>query len=104
MSKLLKRKEKIKLLQAIKEGKVSIECLQPPETYIFIERSNKPEVYEMNGKDYTETEYRKFCDEIRRKKSNSIIWNEGKEYLKKDTIITLVCARNCEPLKDNCPS
>jgi hypothetical protein len=35
---ILTRKEKIKLLQKIKEGKMSIEELQPPQIYIFIER------------------------------------------------------------------
>lgn len=86
----MNRMEKLKLLQAIKEGKVSPESLHEPQVYFFDERSDKPGVYEMDGKEYTETEYREFCDKIKRKNSNSQIWNEGKDFPKGDTIITFV--------------
>jgi hypothetical protein len=83
------RKEKLKILQGIKDGYLSIECLQPLQIYIFMERSNKPGVYEHNGKEYMEKEYQEFCEKIRAKNNGSIIWNEGKTYLKEDIIITI---------------
>lgn len=84
----LDRKQKIEVLQAIKEGKLSIECLQPPKIYFFEEINTDPQMYKMNGKEYSEIEYREFCDKIRAKYNNSIIWREGKG-LKVDTIITM---------------
>ena len=84
------RKEKLKALQAISEGKLRIEDLEPPQVYFFIKTNNKPGVYEMNGKEYSETEYREFCEKIKRRSNNSIIWNEGKEYPEGDKIITLI--------------
>jgi len=83
------RKEKLKILQAIKEGKISPDSLQPPKVYIFTERSNKPGVYEHEGKEYNETEYREFCNKVERKNNNSIILNERREY-PQDTIVTFV--------------
>ena len=83
------RKEKIKILQGIKSGTLTIESLQPPQVYIFVQRSDEPDVYTYNGKEYNETEYRDFCEKIRKKNNGSIIWNEGKNYPKEDTIITV---------------
>lgn len=83
------RKEKIKTLQAISKGILSIEDLEPPQVYFFIKNSNKPGVYEMNGKEYSEIEYREFKEKIERKNNGSITWNEGKFY-EEDKIITIV--------------
>ncbi len=83
----LSRKEKIKLLQKIKEGKISLQSLQPPKTYIFIQRTDMPGTYEMNGKLYTENEYLEFCNTVSKNNKNSIIWNEEKTY--DDLIITM---------------
>ncbi len=90
------RKEKIKVLQAIRKGKLNPESLEPPQVYIFIEHCDKPGVYEHNGKEYNETEYREFCKRIERKYNGSIIWNEGREYLKEDIIITMSYVENRE--------
>ena len=90
------RKEKIKVLQAIREGKLNPESLEPSQVYIFIEHSDKPGVYEHNGKEYNETEYREFCKRIDSKNNGSIIWNEGREYLKEDIIITMSYVENKE--------
>jgi len=83
------RKEKIRILQAVKEHKLNVESLQPPQVYIFVESSTNPGVYTMKGKQYSETEYRQFCEKIRAKGNNSIIWNEGKNYPKEDKIVTV---------------
>ncbi len=90
----MNRKEKIKILQAIREGKINIESLQPPQVYFFIERSDKPGIYEHNGKEYNETEYREFCDKIKRKKNGSLIFSEGRQYPKEDLIIIMRHAEN----------
>ena len=86
------RKEKLKLLHGIKNGNLSIECLQPPQVYIFVERSDQPGIYIHKGKEYNQTEYSQFCEKIRKKNDGSIIWNEGKNYPKEDTIITICSA------------
>lgn len=89
MNKTFSRKEKLKLLQGIKNGQISIGSLQPPQVYIFLERINEPGVYVHKGKEYNEIEYKEFCEKIRAKNHGSIIWNEGKNYPKEDTIITI---------------
>lgn len=90
------RKKRIKVLLAIREGKINPESFEPPQVYIFIERNNNPGIYEHNGKEYNETEYREFCKRIESKNNGSIIWNEGREYLKEDIIITMSYVENKE--------
>lgn len=91
------RRDKIKILQAVKEGKLNPASFEPPQVYVFIERNNKPGIYECNGKEYNETEYREFCKLIKEKNSSSIIWNEGRQYPQEDTIIKLCKYANKEP-------
>lgn len=83
------RNEKIKLLQSISEGKLSVESLQPPQVYIFTESHETPGVYIHNGKEYNETEYREFCERIGSKKNNLRIWDNSKGYPNEDVIITI---------------
>jgi hypothetical protein len=85
-------------LQKIKEGKLSVKTLEPPQTYIFIQRQDKPGFYEMNGKLFNQNEYQEFCKKIKDKNNNSIIWNEGKTY--EDTIITMYTSPDCEPINE----
>lgn len=73
---------------AIKSGEVSVESLRQPKVYFFTELKDKPGFYEHEGKEYSKTEYDNFCKEIELKRTNSIIWNEGKEYDYGDIIIT----------------
>lgn len=80
MSNKFTRKEKVKVLQAMKEGRISPEGLKPPQVFIFTERSNKPGVYKHNGREYNEKEYREFCDRVQRQNNGSIIWREGRQY------------------------
>jgi len=80
----MNRNEKIKLLQSIKERKISIESLLPPEIYIFMEKNDKPGTYEMKGKEYNRQEYLQFCKGVR----------------KQDKILTFINAKGCEPLKE----
>jgi hypothetical protein len=69
----MKRKEKIKLLQLIKDGQIGPESFLPPQVQIFGEHTDKPGLYTMKGKEYSEIEYREFCEKIRAKNKNSII-------------------------------
>ncbi len=68
------RLEKIKTLQAIKEGKATIESLQPPQRYCFKEDSHRAGIYLMNGKEFTVDEY--------------FVFSESKENTS-DTIMTI---------------
>lgn len=74
------RSEKIKLLQGIKEGKISIDVLQGGRFYCFITYTNNPGIYFLEGKAYNEVEYQAFCKQINEANNGSIIWNEGKDY------------------------
>ena len=56
----MNRSEMIKILQAIKDGKLSKECVQPSKFYVFTERTNNAGVYAMNGKQFTKDEYLAF--------------------------------------------
>ncbi len=97
MNNKFTRKEKVKVLQALKDGKISPEGLSPPQVFIFSESNLKPGVYEHKGKDYNEIEYRKFCDKIQRRNNGSIIWDEGRQYPKEDIIIK-ICRVDKKPL------
>jgi hypothetical protein len=58
------RNNKIKLLQCIREGKLSKKVLLPPKTYVFTEHKGEATQYEMEGKLYSQTEYEFFCKEV----------------------------------------
>lgn len=92
----MNRKEKLKVLQAIKDGKISPESLLPPQVYIFVECYDRPGIYEHNGKEYNETEYREFCERINRKNNGNVILNEGRQFPKEDTIIKLCYTNHLE--------
>src|SRR5580765_7379932 len=81
---IITRKEKINLLQKIKEGKLNVDCLQSPRHYIFLECINAPGNYETNGKLYTEIECSKFCEKLR----------------DQDRVIIMNLCPGCEPLKE----
>ena len=87
MNKLLARNDKLKILQGVREGKVSPNVFSPSKIYVFIEKSTNPGFYEYNGKEYNETEYRIFCDKIYQNNKGSIIWNEGRLYPNEDIVI-----------------
>ena len=53
----MNRNEMKQILQAIKDGKLSSECLQPPKYYLFTKRADNPEEYEMKGKIYNEDQF-----------------------------------------------
>jgi hypothetical protein len=81
----MNRKQKIELLQAIKDGKVGPEILLPPQVYFFNQLTTNPNTYEMKGKIYSEKEYQDFIDRIENKKS--VVWHEAKQY--EDIIVTM---------------
>ncbi len=82
------RKKKIQALRCLMTGRVSIGDLRPPRVYIFIQSDDKPGIYEHDGVEYSKEEYESFCAKISKKKSSSIMWNEGRT--REDTIITFV--------------
>ena len=74
------RQTKIKLLQSISDGKQDASALLKPRVYFFEETSKKPGVYIMDGKEYDETQYREFCDRVRKHNTKSVIWHECRTY------------------------
>lgn len=60
----MNRNNKIKLLQCIREGKLSKRVLLPPKTYVFKEHKGEVIQYEMEGKLYSQNDYEGFCKEI----------------------------------------
>ncbi len=60
----MNRNDKIKLLQGIREGKLSKRVLLPPKTYVFTEHKGEATQYEMEGKIYSQTDYESFCKEV----------------------------------------
>lgn len=92
------RQEKIKVLNPIKEGKISIEELQPPRVYLFTQISEHPGIYKMDGREYTEGEYLEFCENMEFRNRQSFIWKEKKTYFDEDHLITFVIPPGCEPI------
>lgn len=72
----LTREQKIKALQAIKEGKATLDILKPAKTYIFFQVSSDPVYYECEGKYYSEAEHAARVKEIEKSASDFITWNE----------------------------
>jgi hypothetical protein len=77
----MKREQKLKLLKAVIEGKLSKEALAPPRTFFFIQNERG---YSMDGVQYSEKEVREFETKIEVK--NKIIEEAGKD-LPKDLVI-----------------
>ena len=68
------RRENITALQAIQDGKQTIESLQPPQQYCFEEDSHRAGIYLMNGKEFLVGGY--------------LVFFESKKHTS-DTIITI---------------
>lgn len=83
----MNRKDKIQLLQKIKEGKLSVRAIQPPRAYIFTELSNPKRYVDTDGKDYTEKEYENFCIEVETVNKELKRINAGAE---QNSVITIV--------------
>ena len=83
----MNRNDKIKLLQSIKEGKLSKRVLLPPKTYVFIEHKGEATQYEMEGKLYTQNQYESFCKEIENENRVLKSLNTGSEG---NLVITIV--------------
>ena len=86
----MNRHNKIKLLQSIREGKLSKRVLLPPKTYVFTEHKGEVTRYEMEGKLYTQTEYESFCKVIENENRGLKSLNTGKEG---SLVITLVIVK-----------
>ena len=83
----MNRNEKIKLLQSIREGKISKRVLLPTKTYVFTEHKGDVIQYKMEGKLYSQTEYEFFCKEIENENRVLKSFNTGNEV---NLVITLV--------------
>ncbi len=83
----MNRKDKIQLLQKIKEGKLSVRAIQPPRAYIFTGLSNPKWYVDTDGKEYTETEYENFCIEVETVNKELKRINAGGE---QNSVITIV--------------
>ena len=57
----MERKQKIKMLQALKEGKLQLEDLRTPVIYVFWQKNEgESEHFEMEGNHYTPSEMQNF--------------------------------------------
>jgi hypothetical protein len=100
MSKQLTRQEKIKLLQAVKDGQLHPDALREPTVYFFYETDIESGIYNgPDGKKYNQQEYEAFCKAIIERNKNAIIWHEGKTY--GDKVIRHIQQLGNEPLNDD---
>lgn len=84
-----RRTEKLAVLRAIRERRIKFSDLRPPQVYIFTESNLNSGIYEHNGKEYNETDFKEFCSKIQRNNKGSLIWNEGRQYPNEDIIIKI---------------
>lgn len=97
-NKPLTREEKIKLLQAVKDGKLHPSALRGPQVYFFYESDLDPGIYSgPDNKKYTQQEYEAFCKDVMKREKDAIIWHEGKTC--ESTIITYKAQPGNEPLE-----
>jgi hypothetical protein len=80
MLKKLNRKDKIRLLNGLKEGSISIISLNSPQVYFFVQTSRNKNVYKLDDREINQLEYKLLFNEIMAKNDKSIIWNELKTY------------------------
>lgn len=76
----MSRKEKIMMLNTLKEGKITIDSLQAFKVYFFRRTNQKIGVYELDGKELNQHEYDNFCINLRSNNDKTVIWNELKTY------------------------
>lgn len=96
-SKEQTRQEKIKLLQAVKDGRLHPDALRDPQVYFFYETDIESGVYNgPDGKKYNQQEYEAFCKTTMERNTNAVIWFEGKTYT--DSIITYKQQPGNEPI------
>ena len=84
------RKEKISLLNAIKNGIISIRDIGTPNVYVFTPISGKDGYYTMNGDEYSPIEYEAFCLIVEQKNQRLKACSGISPYIKEDLIITIV--------------
>lgn len=83
----MNKRDKIKLLQGIKEGVIPTSYLSPPKTYVFTQIPGEVNSYKMNEKKYTEEEFLSFSRNLEKK--NKTLQELGL-LSQKDNIITIV--------------
>ena len=84
------RKEKISLLNAIKNGFISIRDIGTPKVYVFTPISGKKGYYTMNGDEYSPIEYEAFCLIVDQKNQRLKACSGMFPIIKEDLIIEIV--------------
>ena len=84
------RKEKISLLNAIKNGIISIRDIGTPKVYVFTPISGREGYYTMNGDEYSHIEYETFCQIVDQKNQRLKACSGISPYIKEDLIIEIV--------------
>ena len=84
------RKEKISLLNAIKNGIISIRDIGTPKVYVFSPISDKEGHYTMNGDEYSPIEYEAFCLIVDQKNHRLKAFSGMFPIIKEDLIIEIV--------------
>jgi hypothetical protein len=98
-NKPLTRQEKIKLLQAVKDGRLHPDALRDPQVYFFYETDIESGIYNgPDGKMYNQQEYEVFSKTTMERNSNAVIWHEGKTY--GDSVIRYRQQPGNQPLND----
>ncbi len=95
----MNRNEMIHILQAIKDGKLTAECLKPSKFYIFTERTDNPGVYKMNGKVYNSEEYLLFKANVETNSQSTLLPNDIARLINQSKVflVTVVIPENMPP-------
>ena len=96
----MNRNEMIHVLQAIKDGKLSPESLQPSKFYVFTERTNNPGVYMRHGKTYSKDEYLSFKAKVEANTQHISLPDEIARHVNQSRVflVTVVMPENMVPL------
>ncbi len=84
------RKEKLSLLNAIKNGIISIRDIGTPKVYVFTQITGKEGYFTMNGDEYSPIEYEAFCIIVDQKNQRLKACSGMFPSIKEDLIIEIV--------------
>ena len=84
------RKEKLSLLNAIKNGIISIREIGTPKVYVFTQITGEEGYFTMNGDEYSPIEYEAFCIIVDQKNQRLKACSGMFPSIKEDLIIEIV--------------